>query len=243
MLIIGGKGVLVLGVSLALLLNACVSTPTRDDGSYVSSSSLTPSEQRLREQSSGLDAKTSIQGCVAGAVAGALLGMLSDGKREQNMMIGAAAGCAVGFAANAYVQSKRQQYQNTERRIAAITEDVRADNARVAALIATSEEVIANDRNRLTQINESYQAKAASTEQAKRELASVKANRDHLNSTVSSLKTKQADWVEVAALERQAGSDTSPLDQEIDLLQRRIAGLEKEVALIDQQINASPVAG
>jgi hypothetical protein len=33
------------------------------------------------------------------------------------------------------------------------------------------------------------------------------------------------------------------LDQEIGALKKRISGLEQEVALMDRQINASPVAG
>lgn len=237
-----GKSIIVFGLSLTLLQAGCVTTPTSNSG-YGATGPLTPAEQRMREQSYQLDAKTSLQGCAAGAVAGALLGMLSDGKRSNNMMIGAAAGCAVGLAANAYVQSKRQQYQNDEQRIAAMTADVRAENARISSLIATSEEVIAADRKRLAQVNAAYRSKAISSEQARRDLAGVKANRDQMRSTVNSLKTKQQDWVDISNLERQSGTNTAQLDQEIGSLKKRISGLEQEVALMDRQINASPVAG
>lgn len=237
-----GKSIVVFGLSLTLLQAGCITTPT-SNGGYGATGPLTPAEQRMRQQSSQLDAKTSLQGCAAGAVAGALLGMLSDGKRSNNMMIGAAAGCAVGLAANAYVQSKRQQYQNDEQRIAAMTADVRAENARISSLIATSEEVIAADRKRLAQVNAAYRNKAISSEQARRDLAGVKANRDQLRSTVNSLKTKQQDWVDISNLERQSGTNTAQLDREIGSLKKRISGLEQEVALMDQQINASPVAG
>jgi hypothetical protein len=237
-----GKSIVVFGLSLTLLQAGCVTAPTSNSG-YGATGPLTPAERRMREQSSGLDAKTSLQGCAAGAVAGALLGMLSDGKRSNNMMIGAAAGCAVGLAANAYVQSKRQQYQNDEQRIAAMTADVRAENARISSLIATSEAVIAADRKRLAQVNAAYRNKVISSEQARRDLAGVKANRDQLRSTVNSLKTKQQDWVDISNLERQSGTNTAQLDQEIGALKKRISGLEQEVALMDRQINASPVAG
>ncbi|SDX20289.1 YMGG-like glycine zipper-containing protein [Thiocapsa roseopersicina] len=237
-----GKSIVVVSVSLALLQAGCAGYPTMSGGT-ASGVPLTPAEQRMRQQSSQLDAKTSLQGCAAGAVAGALLGMLSDGKRSNNMMIGAAAGCAVGLAANAYVQSKRQQYQNDEQRIAAMTADVRAENARISSLIATSEEVIAADRKRLAQVNAAYRNKAISSEQARRDLAGVKSNRDQLRSTVDSLKAKQQDWVDISNLERQSGTNTAQLDQEIGSLKKRISGLEQEVALMDKQINASPVAG
>jgi hypothetical protein len=237
-----GRNLFYLSLTLVLVQTGCVTTPT-SSGGYGATAPLTPAEQRMRQQSSGLDAKTSLQGCAAGAVAGALLGMLSDGKRSDNMMIGAAAGCAVGLAANAYVQSKRQQYQNDEQRIAAMTADVRAENARISSLIATSEEVIAADRKRLAQVNAAYRNKVISSEQARRDLAGVKANRDQMQSTVNSLKTKQQDWVEISNLERQSGTNTAQLDQEIGVLKKRISGLEQEVALMDRQINASPVAG
>jgi hypothetical protein len=243
--------ILCIGLSLVFLQTGCVTTQTMHSwtapptmgGKTAATGPLTPAEQRMREQSAQLDAKTSLQGCAAGAVAGALLGMLSDGKRSNNMLIGAAAGCAVGLAANAYVQSKRQQYQNDEVRIAAMTADVRADNQRIAGLIATSEEVIAADRKRLAEVNTAYRSKAISAEQARRELAGVKANRDQLQNTVKSLRDKENDWVEISSLERQSGTNTAQLDQEIGSLKKRISGLEQEVALMDKQINASPVAG
>ncbi|CRI67502.1 conserved exported hypothetical protein [Thiocapsa sp. KS1] len=237
-----GKSIFVVSLSLTLLQAGCATSPT-GNSDYGATGPLTPAEQRMRQQSSQLDAKTSLQGCAAGAVAGALLGMLSDGKRSNNMMIGAAAGCAVGLAANAYVQSKRQQYQNDEQRIAAMTADVRAENARLSSLIETSEEVIAADRKRLAQVNAAYRSKAISAEQARRDLAGVKANRDQMQKTVNALKDKQSDWVEISNLERQTGTNTAQLDQEIGVLKKRISGLEQEVALMDKQINASPVAG
>jgi hypothetical protein len=233
---------MVLALAVALVQTGCMTVPTAPSG-RTQTSYLTPAEQRLRQQSAQMDAKSSLQGCLAGAVAGALIGMLPKGDRRDNVLIGAAAGCAVGLAANAYVQSKRQQYYNDEQRIAAMTADVRADNERVAALIDTSREVIAADRHRLEQVDNAYRRRVISADQARRELASVRANRDQLQSTVNSLKTKQGDWVEIATLEHQAGANTAPLDREIRALEQRISGLEQEVALMDRQINASPVAG
>ncbi len=71
----------------------------------------------------------------------------------------------------------------------------------------------------------------------------MKANRDQMQNTVNALKDKQSDWVEISNLERQTGTNTAQLDQEIGVLKKRISGLEQEVALMDKQINASPVAG
>jgi cell division protein FtsB len=92
-------------------------------------------------------------------------------------------------------------------------------------------------------VNAAYRKKAISAEQARRDLAGVKANRDQLQNTVKSLRDKENDWVEISSLERQSGTDTAQLDKAIGSLKKRISGLEQEVALMDKQINASPVAG
>jgi hypothetical protein len=239
-------GVWRIALPLAALMQAgCVTTGGMmgGPGAGAPSQPLSPAEQRLRQQSGQLDAKTSLQGCAAGAVAGALLSLLAAGDREDNLMIGIGAGCAVGFATNAYIQTKRQQYQNNEMRIAAMTADVRAENQRVAALIATSEEVIAADRQRIAAVDAAYRKRAISVDQARRDLARAKDNRAQMQKTVDALRQKEADWIEISSMERQVGSDTAALDREIGDLRKRISSLEKELALMDRQINASPVAG
>ncbi len=242
------SGILCVTLSFAVVQMGCVTVPTADgsgasrSGASAQAVALTPAEQRMREQSSQLDVKSSIQGCLAGAAAGALVGMLAGGKRSNNMLVGAAIGCGVGLGANAYVQSKRSQYHTEEQRMAAIIADVQADNKKLASLISTSQEVIAADRRRIAEIDKAYRKKSISMDDARRQMASVKANRDHLQKTANSLKKKEQNWIEVSNLEKQAGSDTAKLDTEIKKLQSKVSGLEKEVQLMDKQINVSPVA-
>ncbi len=240
------SGILSVALSFAIVQAGCVTVPTMGEGGAssgkVQSTALTPAEQRLRQQSAQFDVKSSLQGCLAGAAAGALLGMMSGGKRSNNMLIGAAIGCGVGLGANAYVQSKRRTYQNEEQRMAAMIADVRADNQKLAGLISTSKEVIAADRQRIKTLNKAYRTKSIDMEDARRQMASVKANRDHLQRTADSLKKKEDNWVEISNLERQAGSDTTKLDSEIKKLRTQVSSLEKEVQLMDKQINVSPVA-
>lgn len=235
--------ILLAGLYCAVFLGGCASShSTRGARSSYDRGSLTPAEQRMREQSSTFDVKTSLQGCAAGAVAGALLGMLSKGDRSNNVMIGAAAGCGVGLAANAYVQTKRNSYQNEEQRMASMIADVRADNARLAGLISSSKEVIAADKRKLAQVDKAYRQKSISASQARRDLAGVRANRAHLQKTVDTLREKEDNWIEISELERRSGADTRGLDKEIGKLRSQVSALEKEMSLMDKQIRVSPVA-
>lgn len=126
--------------------------------------------------------------------------------------------------------------------MAAMIADVRADNQKLAGLISTSKEVIAADRRKIAEIDKAYRKKAISMDDARRQMANVKANRDHLQKTANSLKKKEDNWIEISNLERQSGSDTAKLDAEIKKLQSQVSSLEKEVKLMDKQINVSPVA-
>lgn len=243
------SGTLCAILSCAIVGGGCDTAPIAGkrgtSGGYAQARALTPAEQRLRQESAPLDAKTSIQGCLAGAAAGALLGMLAGRDRDnrsKGVMIGAAVGCGVGVGVNAYVQSKRRQYQNEEQRMESMIADVRADNRRLAGLISTSKDVMAADRRKIAEIDKAYARKSISANEARQQLTSVKANRDHLRKTLGSLKKKEGDWAQISNLERGAGSDTTELDTEIEKLKTQVSTLEKEVTLMDKRINASPVA-
>jgi len=246
------RKLLCIPLSLALLQSGCASNVSRggsaSSGGYGGyggqATSMTQQERSLRQQSAQLDATSSIQGCVAGAALGALVGMLAGGRnRSQNVAVGAAIGCGVGVGANAYVQSKRSSYQSEEERMGAIIADVRADNRKLSSLITTTKSVTNADRRKLQEVDKAYRKKAVSRDQARRELASVKANRDQIQRTVNALKKKENDWIEVAELERRSGSNTAKLDREIAKLKSQVSSLEREVALMDQQIRVSPAAG
>ncbi len=227
-------------------LNGCVaslpsdsagSTPGATGGAY------TQAERKLRSDSAQF-VKTSMQGCVAGAVTGALIGALigRDDDRGRAVAIGAAGGCAAGLAVNTYVQSKRSQYRDSEARINAMIADVRADNERIAGIISTTRTVIAEDKRRIAEVSAKIRSQEISAAQARAELARVRENRRLLGNTIDSVKQRQADWSEIARIERGSGAQTAGLDAEIRELKGKVATLEAEAELIDREIAASPVA-
>lgn len=229
--------------------SACISNQSRDYGdSYGSGAqavSLTPAERRMRQES-GVFSKSNVQGCMTGAIGGALLAALLTNKgrdrRGRNIAIGAVVGCGIGVGVNSYVQTQRAHYRNHEARMRVMIADVRRDNEKLARLISTSKEVMAEDRRKIAAIDSAYRAKGVSTAEAKVQMRRVRANRDHLKNTLASVQRKHEDWVQVSRMERQVGADTAGLDAEIRRLQVQVSSLEDEIELMDQQIRVSPVA-
>lgn len=233
-------------------LSGCVATmPGGEPGSGVRATpaSYTPAEQRLRNQAQPFS-KTSLQACAAGAAAGALLGLLVDGlqgddrknSRRDKVLIGVAGGCVAGMATNVYVQNKRNQYQDNETRINAMIADVREDNERLSDLVSTTREVIADDKRRIAEVNRQIRNKEISSAQARAELASVRENRRLLGKTIEGVKQRKSDWSDISEIERQSGADTARLDKEIGQLEKKVAALQAEAALIDREIAATPAA-
>lgn len=243
--------VMLTGVGLTGIgLSGCVSTMPNTGASGTSyGGGYTSAEQDLRQQSQ-LFSRTSMQGCVAGAAAGALLGLLVDSmqqddrknSRRNKVLIGAAGGCAAGMAANVYVQNKRNQYYSSEARINAMIAEVRADNQRLSNLVATTRDVIADDRRRIAEVDRQYRDKQISAAEARAQLARVKENRRLLDNTIGGAREKEANWREIAAIEKRDGAQTARLTTEINQYKKQLATLEAEAALIDREIAASPAA-
>jgi chromosome segregation ATPase len=157
-------------------------------------------------------------------------------------MIAGAAGCGVGMGVNHYVQTRRAQYANNEQRLQVMIEDVRRDNQRLERLVGTTRAVVDEDRRRIAAIDDAYRSKEISVAQARSDMRSVLDNRNHLRQTLDALKQKEGDWRQISAYERRTGMNTRALDREIQELRRNISKIEDELAVIDQEISASPAA-
>jgi len=205
----------------------------------------TAAEQRLRDQSQAL-ANTSAQACLTvGAVSalGAyLLTRKGEGHRGRNAALAGLAGCGIGIGVNSYVQTRRQQYAGNEERLRVMTQELRADNQRLAGLVDTTRQVVADDRAKVDAIDRAIEAKHLDVAEARERLTSVTANRDQLYQNLATLEAKQRQWQEVSQRERQSGGDTTALDQEIARLEAQIAVLKREIELLDERIEISPVA-
>ena len=220
---------------LVVTTSACVSNDTRD-------ASLSPAEQQMRAESKFFT-KSNVQACLAtGLALGVVMALLSSGgNRGRNAAVGFAAGCGIGVGVNSYVQNKRTQYRNNEQRMNAFIQDLRKDNDQLSQLIHTSGQVMQEDRRRIAQIDSAYENKTISLGEAKKRMARVRDNRDHLKTTLTALKKKESEWLEVRQIEQRGGVNTARLDAEIVTLEQQVSALEGEIELMDQQIAASPV--
>ena len=220
---------------LVVMTSACVSNDTRD-------ASLTPAERQMREESKFFT-KSNVQACLAtGLAVGVLAALLSGGgNRGRNAALGFAAGCGIGVGVNSYVQNKRTHYRNGEQRMNSIIADLRQENQKLTRLIDTSGQVLQEDRRRIAQIDGAYENKTISLAEAKKRMARVRDNRDHLKTTLAALKEKQDEWYKVRDIEQRGGVNTAGLDAEIATLEQQVSSLEGEIELMDQQIAASPV--
>ena len=139
-------------LALALALPACA---TQGGGMY-GGGPLTPQQQALRDQS-GRWYRTVGTGALAGAAGGAAIGaMAAPRNRGTGALIGAGAGLLAGVLAGALVAERNLAFENREgsatQRIAAAEQIAANLNSAAAA----SEQVTADNRRRLAQLDRQY---------------------------------------------------------------------------------------
>lgn len=219
-----GKGI---GAVLAasLFLAACATNG-------VDEANLSPAEKRLRQQADTFN-QTVAEGALTGCAVGLLVGLLSSnrggGAAAQGAIIGCAAGAAVGGATGYYVANKQEQYANEEERLNSMTDDVRKDNERLAQLIQTSRQVIAEDTKTLESLEKRIAAGTMTKDKARDELARIDDNTKYMNETLAKLKEKHEEYV--LARQQTGGSkaQAQAMDQEINTLEKQIAQLEGDI--------------
>ena len=203
--------------------------------------SATPAEQQLRSESAVFN-KSGLQACLITGGATAVLTYLL--KKDEGAAIAAAVvGCGVGIGANYYLQQRRKEYANDEQRLEQMIADVRADNERLGRIITSAEEVIDEDQKKIDSIDRDYKNKQITMEQAQQQMQSVDDNREFLEQTLTNLKKREADWLEIAEEERgsQSEADMAGMDQEIGQLQNQIAALESDLEILVNRRSVSPI--
>lgn len=217
-----GKGIGTV-VAACVFLAACAT-------SNVDQSTLSPAEKRLREQADTFN-QTVVEGAVAGCAVGLLVGLLAagNGSRGQGAAIGCAAGAAMGGATGYYIADKQEQYANEEARLDSMTDDVRKDNQRLADMIATSRQVIAEDSKTLEGLNQKVASGKMSKEKARQELARIDENTQYMQKTLAKLKEKHEEYVQARAQTEGSAKRTQAMDGEIAKLEKQIAQLEGDI--------------
>jgi outer membrane lipoprotein SlyB len=220
-------------VLCAATLGGCVT----GSGSYANDPYLTPEQRRLRAQDQDFN-RTVGEGAVTGAVIGGLLGALVGGKRNRasGALIGAAGGALLGGGAGYYVAKKKEQYANENQRLDSMTADVRNDNAKLAAYVANTRTVVAQNRAELNRLRTQYNTRQASRDELDRRISIAEQDASHINQTLGRLRERQGDYVQARNASRSEGASTASMDAEIARLNQQIAALEAQLGELNRAI-------
>lgn len=233
-------------LSAGVLLSACQTT----SGGSSSGRPLTASEQRMREQAATYNqtiVEGALTGCGVGALGGLLVGASGGKNKGKNMLVDAAIGCAVGGVigggVGAYVADKQEKYATKEQQLDAMIGDVRDENQRLSGLISSTQQVIADDKARMDQIDQQLATGKLTMEQARKQMASVDDNRLYLDNTIKELRKRKDTYAEAAQQTANGASKAKAdaMNQEIATLERQISQLESERNSLVQRRTVSRV--
>lgn len=206
-----------------VMLSACATTSTNP-----------AADPRLQTSEAKFFSQSGLEACAMSAGAGALAYIAAqkiknESIKNEGLAVSAVAGCAVGAGVNYYLDVKRAQNQNEQSRISAEIDDVQKDNQKLASYIATTKQVVAEDKQEIEAITAGLKESTMTKEQAEARLVGIDANREELEKTLGNLKERAERWNAVAEQEKAAGADTTALDAEIKTLETQVASLQSEL--------------
>ncbi len=235
--------------ALLLPLAGCPTTgPLQAGGSPGAAASgrpLTAAEQRMRQDEERFN-KTVIGGMLTGAAIGAgtglLVGILSGGnsKELRNATVtGAVAGGVLG-GIDGYVTAKKEANGRDEvRAMQAAAADVRQDNQKLQAYLDSSNQVLAEGKNRLAALRGDLNAKRISTEQASQLLRQEEQNIGSMRSTLDQAKKTRDQYTQASAQFKGTPQQKRDLDGEISRMGRQVAQLEGNISDYNKALVAS----
>jgi hypothetical protein len=232
-------------IAIGLLAGGCVTTggtvgglsmpatPTWLSGTGASTQSasteptdLTPAERRMREQSRAFQ-RTVWEGVLIGAGAGTLWGVIQRDDAK-DVLKKALIGGAVGGLAGAYIAHKQKQYSSKEDQLDSMITDVRKSNRETEQLIASAREVIAEDKRRLAAVEKRHKAGQATEADLKATRARVSENQAVVAQATKGAREKSTmfEGAERAYREQNPGTNTAPLQSEINAFNQQIETLD-----------------
>lgn len=179
-------------LSAALLLTAaCEGGPGGAGGGPFANASaasvgpLTPQQQALREQSSRWN-QTAFTGALVGAAAGAGLGAATGGRnRGEAALAGALLGGVIGLIGGSAVADRNLGFENRELSAGQRVQDARQVAQNLEATAASSEQVAAQNRRRLDDLDRQYRAGRITAAQYNRDAASMRQDAELMRKTAA----------------------------------------------------------
>lgn len=183
-----------------------------------------------------------LTGAAVGAAAGGLIGILRGDKKKdviKKVGVGAAVGATAG-GIDGYMTAKREQAGNNEvRALQAAAADVRQDNEKLQAYLASSGAVLREGQARLTTLRADLAAKRVSTEQAQQARLREERNITSMNAALGQAKQTRDQYKQAAAQFTGSAQSKRDLDAEIKRMDAQVAQLEKHIGDYNQALSVS----
>ena len=193
---------------------------------------LSPEERQLRQVERtrrNRVAQATGVGCVAGGAAAWLKNQIEGNSTSvSDVAIGAALGCSIGFASGIYINSRTKSYASEQERYRALIAAADQDIAEAQSLNTTTSRLITQQRRKISRLNNQYAAQQISRDDYRAQIASAKNNAVAIDNQIQGLSGQAKLIREDAAKIKATGTDTSDLE-------RRISGLEKQRADLEQK--------
>ena len=188
--------------------------------------SLSPAEQRLRQQSQAFQ-RTVWEGALIGAGAGTLWGVI-QGDKAKDVLTKALIGGAVGGLAGAYVASKQKAFSSQEDQLDAMIADVRKSNQETEELIVSVRQVITEDKKRLAAIEQRYRKGQATQAEVAGTRQRISDNKMVIAQASKGAREKQTMFqgAEQQFQQNHPGTDTGRMRRELDVFNKNLKTLD-----------------
>jgi hypothetical protein len=233
-------------LSMALVLAGCQTAGDSDQISlFESSAPLTPAEQAMRDDADVFN-ETLFGGAAAGAVLGGVFCAMSLllGSDENGIATCAAAigvGATIGAVDGYMVATRQEAARQQVQQIDLVTQDIEKSNARLRKLVASSQKVVEQNRERINEVKIKVAQNQAHAEELTRERARLDDNISVMSDTLGNLRDERDGYVEVAGELTSEGQDTSRLREQVREMNRQIEALERERDALENINRASKI--
>ena len=197
--------------------------------------SLTENEQALRDDSQAFT-ETVLGGAATGALAGGGLCMLT-GKSLQDCLGAAAIGGALGAAGGYAVATKQAAANENVAQTDIVTRDIEADNQKLGKLVASTRNVVQENRAAVEALKARVASKEAEAGEVEALQARLRSNADLLNNTIGKLNERKDTYTETLASMEGEGEDTTALRQEVSEMEDQIAQLVEYRSALEDEID------
>lgn len=240
--------------ALVLSTVGCKTSPVQGGGSSSGSGGstaaapaapLSPAEQRLRADEQRMQKSVIgavFTGAIAGAAACALAAKLTGGSAS-NVRRSAATCAAIGgglLGVDAYRHEKLRQAKNNEiDAIQAAANDVKTDNENMRTYLATTQQVLDEDRARLASLKGDVAAKRKTVAEADAERQRAETNIKSMNNALAAAKKNRSDYQQASAKFQGTIQQKSALDAQLAEMDRQVRQLETTIASYNQALTVS----